>query len=222
MVARITENKQRIITFSDADLPEEGRNHKRALFIPAEIKGKRTSYVMVDDGSAINVCPLQILPNLGVKVEELTKSNLVIRAYDDSTRSVEGIFVAPVKTGPIEIVMEFTVLDIPITYALLLGRPWYHILGGVPSTVHQKVKFFLDREVITIDAGMSKTVSVVRDDQKQVVAPPGFQVAMISNGVKMDPRVSSMIKKVNYRPGQGLGKNDQENPKLLDFKGQSD
>ena len=32
---------------------------------------------MVDDGSAINVCPLQILPNLGVKVEELTKFDLV-------------------------------------------------------------------------------------------------------------------------------------------------
>ena len=91
---------------------------------------------MVDDGFAINVYPLQILPNLGVKVEELTKSDLVIRAYDDSTRSVEGTFVAPVKTGPIEAVIEFTVLDIPVTYALLLGRPWYHALGEVPSTVH--------------------------------------------------------------------------------------
>ena len=82
----------------------EGRNHNRALFILAEVKGKRTSYVTVDDRSAINVCPLQILPNLEVKVGELTKSDLVIRAYDDSTRSVEGTFVAPVKTGPIEAV----------------------------------------------------------------------------------------------------------------------
>ena len=83
-------------------------------FIQAEVKGKRTSYMMVDYRSAINVCPLQILPNLGVKVGELTKSNLVIRAYDDSTRSVEGTFVAPMKTGPIEAVVEFIVLDIPV------------------------------------------------------------------------------------------------------------
>ena len=73
------------------------------------------------------------------------------------------MFVAPVKTGPIEVVVEFTILDIPITYALLLGRPWYHILRGVPSTMHQKVKFLLDGEVITIEASMSKTVSAVRD-----------------------------------------------------------
>ena len=160
------------------------------------------------------------MPNLGVKVEELMKFDLVIRAYDDSTRSVEGTFVAPVKTGPIEAVIEFTVLDIPVTYALLLGRPWYHVLRGVPSTVHQKVKFLLDGEVITIDASMNKTVSAVRDEQKQVIAPPGFQIAMISAGIERDPRVSSMIKKMNYRPRQGLGKNEQENPKLPDFKGQ--
>ena len=71
IVAKITENKQGVITFSDADLPVEGRNHNRALFIPTEVKEKRTSYVMVDDGFAINVYPLQILPNLGVKVEKL-------------------------------------------------------------------------------------------------------------------------------------------------------
>ena len=163
----------------------------------------------VDDRSAINVCPLQILPNLGVKVEELMKSDLVIIAYDDSTRSMEGTFMALVKTGPIEAVAEFTVLDIPVTYALLLGRPWYHVLGGVPSTVHQKVKFLLNGEVINIDASMSKTVSAVKDEQKKVVAPPGFHVAMISTGIERDPRVSSMIKKMNHRPGQGLGKNEQ-------------
>ena len=84
-VAKITENKQGVITFSDTDLLVEGRNHNRVLFILAEVKKKRTSYMMVDDGSAINICPLQILPNLGVKVEELTKSDLVIRAYNDST-----------------------------------------------------------------------------------------------------------------------------------------
>ena len=71
-----------------------------------------------------------------MKVEELTKSDLVIRAYDDSTRSMEGTFVAPVKIGSIEAIVEFTMLDIPVTYALLLGRPWYHVLAGVPSTVH--------------------------------------------------------------------------------------
>ena len=60
------------------------------------------------------------------------------------------------------------------------------------------MKFLLDGDVITIDASMSKNVSVVRDDQKQVVVPPSFEVAIISAGVEMDPNVSIMIKKMNY------------------------
>ena len=35
MVAKITENKQGVITFSDTDLLVEGRNHNRFLFIIA-------------------------------------------------------------------------------------------------------------------------------------------------------------------------------------------
>ena len=81
------------------------------------------------------------------------------------------------------------------------------------------MKFLLDGEVITIDASMSKTVSAVRDDQKQVATPPDFQVAMISAGVEKDTKVSSMIKKINYQPGQGLGKDEQGNPEIPDFKG---
>ena len=43
---------------------------------------------------------------------------------------------------------------------------------------------------------------------------------MISAEIEKDPRVSSMMKKMNYRSGQGLGKNEQENPELPNFKSQ--
>ena len=77
------------ITFSDDELPAEGKNHNRPLFIRAEVMGKRTSCVMVDDGSSINVCPLKILARLGVKPTDLNPSNMTIKAYDDSERGVE-------------------------------------------------------------------------------------------------------------------------------------
>ena len=80
MVAKVIEKKHGVIAFSDEDLPLEGRDHNKALFIPAKMRGKKTNYVMVDDGSTINICLLQILPNLGVKVEDLTRLYLVIRA----------------------------------------------------------------------------------------------------------------------------------------------
>ncbi|KAF2283469.1 hypothetical protein GH714_027678 [Hevea brasiliensis] len=85
------------ITFSDHDLPAEGRNHSRALFVTAEVGGWKVPCVMIDDGSAINVCPLKILPKLGISMSELTGSDLVIRAYDDSKRNVIGVFKTMVK-----------------------------------------------------------------------------------------------------------------------------
>ena len=43
---------------------------------------------------------------------------------------------------------------------------------------------------------------------------------MISAGIERNPRVSSMMKKMSYRSGQGLGKNEQGNIELPNFKSQ--
>ena len=43
---------------------------------------------------------------------------------------------------------------------------------------------------------------------------------MISAGIERDPRVLSMMKKMSYRSGKRLGKNEQGNPELPDFKSQ--
>ena len=114
----------------------KGRDHHKALFIKAEVKGKLTCCVMVDNGSAINVCPLKILPKLGLTEADLKPPEVVIKAYDDTKRLVAGTFRALVKTGPIEEWVNLHVIDILINFAILLGRPWFHPLGGVPSTLH--------------------------------------------------------------------------------------
>ena len=123
MVGLMMEKKPEEITFTDEDLPLEGRDHNKALYIAAEVNGKRTSCVMVDDGSAINVCPSKLLPKLGVSATDLQSSDLVIRAYDNSKRNVEGTFMAKVKVGPIESEICITVLDIPMSFIVLQGRP---------------------------------------------------------------------------------------------------
>ena len=121
--------------------------------------------------------------------------------------SAEGTFQTLMKMGLIELMVEFIVLDIPITYALLLGRPWFHLLGGVPSTVYQKIKFPYEGEVVTIDASMSKAVTTILDSQKQVIAPSDFQVAGILDGNKMDLKVIKIMELMQYQPRLRLGKN---------------
>ena len=129
------------IMFTDEDLPLEGREYYCPLFIKAEIKGKLTCCVMVDNRSAINVCPLKILSRLGFTVDDLQTTDVIIKAYNDTKRSIEGTFKALVKTRSVEAWVTLHVLDIQVTFVVLLGRPWFHPLGGIPSTLHQKIKF---------------------------------------------------------------------------------
>lgn len=46
--------------------------------------------------------------------------------------------------------VRFQVLDILSSFTMLLGMPWIHQAGVVPSSLHQKVKFIEGDEVITL------------------------------------------------------------------------
>ena len=96
-----------------------------------------------------------------MKTTDLSPSSMTIKAYDDSKREVEGIFTAMVKVSPIENEVEFTVLDIPATFTLLLGRPWFHKRGGVPSTLHQTIKLPYGGEIVTIRAEVDNVVAAL-------------------------------------------------------------
>ena len=46
----------------------------------------------------------------------------------------------------------FQVLRIPTSFNLILSRPWIHRVGAIPSSLHQKVKFIHERQVITVQS----------------------------------------------------------------------
>ena len=52
--------------------------------------------------------------------------------------------------GPTTFVTVFQVLRIPTSFNLLLGRPWIHRAETIPSSLHQKVKFIHDGQIITV------------------------------------------------------------------------
>lgn len=41
-------------------------------------------------------------------------------------------------------------LDVAVSYNLLLGGPWIHAAKAVPSTLHQMVKFECDKQEIVV------------------------------------------------------------------------
>ena len=107
-------------------------------------------FVLLDNGSALNVCLLVTAIALGFLLTNFGLSSQTVRAYDGTERTVMGTLSTHVMIGPVRYSILFQVLTIQLSFNLLLGRPWIHEAGAIPSSLHQKVKFIHEGCIIMI------------------------------------------------------------------------
>src|SRR4051812_20077758 len=136
--------------FSDADLTPTGKNHNKALHISIECNGTTLSHVLVDNGSSLNVLPKAVLEKLDFEEVVLQPSDVVVRAFDGSTRTEYGEVKLPIRVGSQIFDSTFYVMEIHLAYSCLLGRPWIHGANAVTSTLHQKLKYPVKGKVVTV------------------------------------------------------------------------
>ena len=118
-----------LFSFSDEDLSSKRATHTRPLQITIECMGAKVLMVLIDNGSALNVCPFRTVLTIGLDMKTIIPSPLIVRAYDNTSRKIMGTFKAPCKIGPTKTVVEFHVMDITPNYNLFLGRAWLHLMG---------------------------------------------------------------------------------------------
>ncbi|WKA12658.1 hypothetical protein VitviT2T_030022 [Vitis vinifera] len=82
LIHMLTADRATCIVFSDDDLPPEGSNHVRPLFIDVACLGRRVPSVLLDNGSALNVCPLVTAITLGFSPYDFGPSTQTVKAYD--------------------------------------------------------------------------------------------------------------------------------------------
>ena len=148
----LTADRATCIVFSDNDLPPEGSDHVRHLFIDVACLGRRVSSVLLDNGSALNVCPLVTAITLEFSPSDFGPSIQTVIAYDGTQRTVMGTLTTHVMIGPVRYSILFQVLRIQSSFNLLLGCPWIHEASAIPSSLHQKVKFIHEGRIITIQS----------------------------------------------------------------------
>ncbi|RVW90359.1 hypothetical protein CK203_045710 [Vitis vinifera] len=106
--------------FEDDDLPPEDLDHVCPLYITVGCLGQRVPFVLLDNGSALNICHLATTIALDFTPSDFVPSTQTLR-----------------------------VLRILTSFNLLLGQPWIHTAGVIHFSLHQKVKFIHDGQVIT-------------------------------------------------------------------------
>ncbi|XP_070051374.1 uncharacterized protein [Nicotiana tomentosiformis] len=138
------------ITFLDDELPIEGTEHNRALYLTVKCEDSVVSRVLVDNGSSANICPLSTLLKLKIGTEMIHTNNVCVRGFDGGGKDSIDDIMLKLSIEPVEFTMEFQVLDVTVSYNLLLGRPWIHAAKAIPSSLHQMVKFEWDRQEIVV------------------------------------------------------------------------
>ncbi|XP_070004799.1 uncharacterized protein LOC142163308 [Nicotiana tabacum] len=133
------------ITFSDDDFPLEGTEHNRSLYLTVKCENSVVTRVLIDNGSNTNIFPLSTLNKLKVDDKRIHKNNICVLGFDRGGKDSIGYIMLELTIGPADFTMEFQVLDVAVSYNLLLGRPWIHIAKAVPFSLHQMVKFEWDR-----------------------------------------------------------------------------
>ena len=224
----LTADRATCITFSDNDLPPEGLSHVRPLFIDVACSGRRVPSVLLDNGSALNVCPLVTAIALGFSPSDFGPSTQIVKAYDGTQRTVLGTLSTHVMIGPVIYSILFQVLRIQSSFNLLLGRPWIHEAGAIPSSLHQKVKFIHEGRIITIQSDRdvitsSEPVLQINHneddlhltgftfDEVQVVSLEDDRRDMVPMSFDQysSTLVLSMMRGMSYMPSFGLSRRQQ-------------
>ena len=96
--------------------------------------------------------PMSTLSRLPIDLSNMKKSQMVVWVFDRIKMEVLRNIELLIQVGPCTFDSEFIVMDINPSYNCLLRRPWIHMASAVPSTFHQKVKFVMKKNLITVAA----------------------------------------------------------------------
>lgn len=148
MVARVS--IPRVIKFSEDEIPKGETVHNRAIYITTRHCDMCIPLILVNNGSTLNICTKDILDTLGVPSDYVKPNPCDIRAFNNSVTHGQGEVFIPLVIEMRMFKVQFKVLNIPSSFTMLLERPWIHQTGAILSTLHQKVKFIINDEVIIV------------------------------------------------------------------------
>ena len=138
------------IAFGNEDLKGTVQPHDNALIVTARISGFLVKRVMVDQGSGADVMYLDLFKGLGLKNRDLSKYDTPLVGFDDRMVALERQISLPVNMEGKEVMVTFIAVNSFSQYTAILGWPWIHAIGAVPSTLHVKFKFPTEQGVAVV------------------------------------------------------------------------
>ena len=105
---------------------------------------------MIDQGSVTKIMYLDLYKGLGLKPENLTTYSSPLVSFKGKMVIPKGQIRLSVQASTDVVEVDFIVVDVFSPYTAIMGRPWLHTLGAISSTLHQKVKYPSEDQVLKI------------------------------------------------------------------------
>ena len=122
---------QPVLGFSNEDKIETIQPHDDALVVTLRIGGYDVKRVLVNQGNAVKI----------LKPEDLTTYDSSLISFEGKAVISKGQIRLPIQIDSEVVKVDFIVVDAYSPYTAIVAKPWYHALGAVSSTLHQKVKY---------------------------------------------------------------------------------
>ena len=115
--------------------------HHDALVISFTVANCLVKRILVDNGSSGNIIFQATFKDLGLEENALTRRITPLIGFSGEVKQTAGEVTLPVYAEGVNMSTKFLVVDCDSSYNIILGQPWIHGMGAVPSTLHQMVKF---------------------------------------------------------------------------------
>ena len=127
-------------------------DHSKPLYIATQINNVHIRRALVDIGASLNLIPTSTLKAARIPLSRIVGAPIEVFGFAGIHECTIGSIKLVLKVGPIFALTKFHVINSPISYHALLGRPWLHKHKLMPSTYHQCVKGRFNGKPIRIPA----------------------------------------------------------------------
>ena len=118
----------------------------------ATINGTQIRRALVDMGASLNLIALSTLEAVGLVDRRILGAPMEIIGFGGSVESTEGYVQLALRVGPIVVLTRFHVINVEVSFHVLLGCPWLHKHCLIPSMYHQCIKGRLNGRPVRIPA----------------------------------------------------------------------
>ncbi|XP_059635648.1 uncharacterized protein LOC132277823 [Cornus florida] len=140
------------IGFCDRDLSRVQLPHKDPLVINLLVANCMIKRVLIDSGSSANIITKAVFKQLEIPSSSIRPTSSPLMGFDGTKVDPIGVIDISVTTAKRTLKDNFVLTEIHPSYNLIMERGWIHRMNGVPSTLHQVMRYLFPdgKEVIDL------------------------------------------------------------------------